>query len=125
MRPRLTLAACALATIATGLASRRYPSAQPAFVATYAGDALWAASVFWLFAFVRPRAGTARLAAAALLASVLVELSQLYHAPWLDTLRATRAGALVLGQGFLWTDLLCYAAGVALAAVADRWLVPR
>lgn len=125
VRSRLTLAACALATIALGLASRRFPGAQPVFVATYAGDALWAATVFWLLAFLRPRAETATLAAASLLASALVELSQLYRDSWLDALRATGAVALVLGQGFLWTDLLCYAAGVALAAVADRWLVPR
>lgn len=125
VRSRLALAACALATIALGLASRQFPAALPALIATYSGDALWAATVFWLVAFLRPRARTATVAAAALLVSALVELSQLYHAPWLDDLRATDSVALVLGQGFLWTDLLCYAAGVALATVADRWLVPR
>ena len=36
-----------LATIAAGLASRRFPALQPSFVARYAGDALWAAMVFW------------------------------------------------------------------------------
>jgi hypothetical protein len=27
---------------------------------------------------------------------------------------------LVLGQGFLWSDLVCYAVGVSLAALIDR-----
>jgi hypothetical protein len=52
--------------------------------------------------------------------AVLVELSQLVHTPWLDALRRTRAGALVLGQGFLWSDLACYAAGAAAAVLVDR-----
>jgi len=46
-------------------------------------------------------------------------VSQLYHAPWLDAVRATRPGALALGQGFLWSDLACYAAGVGAAALID------
>jgi hypothetical protein len=29
-----------------------------------------------------------------------VEFSQLYHAPWIDTIRAARIGALVLGSTF-------------------------
>ncbi len=28
-------------------------------------------------------------------------------------------GALVLGRGFLWSDLSCYAAGIALAVAVD------
>ena len=43
-------------------------------------------------------------------------MSQLYHAPWIDAIRDTLPGALVLGYGFLWSDLACYAAGVALGA---------
>jgi hypothetical protein len=43
-------------------------------------------------------------------------VSQLHHAPWIDAIRNTRPGALVLGYGFLWSDLACYVAGVAIAA---------
>ena len=34
-----------------------------------------------------------------------VEESQLYHASWIDSIRGTTLGALVLGHGFLWSDL--------------------
>lgn len=108
-------------TIALGLATRRYPEAFPAIVARYGGDALWAAMVFWLAALVRPAAATPRLALAALGTSFAVECSQLYHADWIDALRATGAGALVLGQGFLRSDLVCYTVGVAVAAAVDAW----
>ena len=48
----------------------------------------------------------------------VIELSQLYHAPWIDGLRHTRLGGLILGYGFLWSDLICYAVGVA-----TGWLI--
>ena len=124
-RSRIRCAALALATVALGLASRRFAPALPDVVAAYAGDTLWAAMVFWLLAIAAPRAGTGRLAVAALAIAVAVEASQLHRAPWLDAIRATRLGALALGQGFLWSDLACYAAGVALAAAVDPWLVRR
>jgi hypothetical protein len=114
-----------VATIAFGLATRRYPSAFPALVARYGGDALWAVMIFWLAALFRRSDTTLRLALAALLVSLAVELSQLAHAPWIDALRATRGGALVLGQGFLWSDLACYSLGIALAALLDGWLARR
>jgi hypothetical protein len=121
-RPRWLTAALLLLTIALGLASRRY-AALPSFIAAYAGDALWAAMVFWIAAFLWPHAKTRTLAAIALGLSCAVELSQLYQAPWINEIRATRLGALALGHGFLWSDLLCYAAGVALASVADLGLL--
>lgn len=119
-RSRLRLIAYTALTIALGLASRQFPTRLPTFVALYAGDTLWATLMFWLLALARPAAPTAALAATALLISVLVELSQLVHVGWLDAARANPFGALVLGQGFLWSDLLCYAAGVLLAAALDR-----
>jgi hypothetical protein len=50
----------------------------------------------------------------------LVEISQLYHAPWIDSIRQTTLGALVLGFGFLWTDLVCYSVGIATGSLA-KW----
>ena len=118
-RSRLVTGALLLATIAAGLASRRYPAWQPAYIARYAGDTLWAAMVFWGLALVRPGSRTLVLGAAAAGIAFADEFSQLYRAPWIDALRASRPGALALGQGFLWSDLACYTTGVALAAAID------
>ena len=52
--------------------------------------------------------------------SVAVEISQLYHAPWIDSIRQTTLAALILGFGFLWSDLVCYAAGVSLGILIGR-----
>ena len=48
-----------------------------------------------------------------------VEVSQLYHAPWIDSIRHTTLGGLVLGFGFLWTDLACYTVGIFIGVVAE------
>ena len=96
-----------------GLASRKFALALPTLVAAYAGDTLWALLVFWLLGFCCPHWPSRRVAGYALLFAVAIETSQLYHAPWLDALRRTTLGSLVLGHGFLWSDLLCYGVGIA------------
>lgn len=118
-------AALACLTVAAGLASRRYSAALPEFIGRYAGDTLWAAMVFWVLAVLWRRASTSRLAAGAWIIAVAVECSQLYHAPWIDAMRETRIGALILGNGFLWSDLVCYAVGVGIAAGTDSLIGRR
>ena len=111
--------------IVLGLATRRFRGALPGFVGAYAGDVLWAAMVYLLMAAAWPSASLRRVALAAATFSLAIELGQLYHAPWIDAVRQTRMGGLVLGFGFLWSDLACYAAGIALAAALDHALAPR
>lgn len=49
-----------------------------------------------------------------------IELLQLYQAEWIIALRKTLFGRYVLGQGFLWTDLLAYTFGVAIAFIIEK-----
>jgi hypothetical protein len=112
-------------TIGAGLTSRQYPAIFPEFIARYAGDTLWAAMMFWILALVWRRASTRGLAWSALAVAYAVEFSQLYHAPWIDSIRATRIGALALGSGFLWSDLVCYAVGAGFGAALDLLIVSR
>ena len=58
-------------------------------------------------------------AAISLALAFLVEISQLYHAPWIDSIRQTTLGGLVLGFGFLWTDLVCYSVGIAIGSLTE------
>lgn len=108
-----------------GLLSRSKHIALPAFIATYAGDTLWALFVFLGFGGVFPAQPTIRIALYAAAFSLGIELSQLYHTPWLDALRANRWAALLLGQGFLWSDLVCYAMGIALGVVLEQLVTRR
>jgi len=56
----------------------------------------------------------------ALLFCYFIEVSQLYHSIWIDIIRDTRIGGLILGRGFLWSDLISYSIGVALGAKLER-----
>jgi hypothetical protein len=51
--------------------------------------------------------------------SVLIELSQFYHAPWIDSIRQNTLGGLILGFDFVWSDLACYAVGVGLGVLFE------
>ena len=114
-----------LVTIALGLASRRHPDAFPAFVSAFAGDTLWASAVYFCLSLLAPGAHSMRRGLLALAVSVAVERSQLLHHPGRDAFRRTTPGGLLLGFGFLWSDLACYAVGVCLALLADELLVVR
>jgi len=100
-----------------GLLSRSdYASSLPNVISEYSGDILWATLVFFGFCIIAPRWGVGRTALAALAFSFTIELSQFYHAPWIDEIRGTTLGGLILGFGFKASDLVCYTVGVALGA---------
>jgi len=106
--------------VLSGLASRHYSASLPHLVKLYLGDALWALMVFLMVVFLFHKKSTRWVALAALVFSYSIETSQLYHAPWIDILRANRLGGLVLGFGFLWSDLVCYTVGVAFGVVMEK-----
>ena len=119
-RSRYRYAFWIIFVIALGLASRRFSVFLPPFIATYAGDTLWALMVFLLFGWMFPAMATRRVALIALLFSVIIEISQLYSPPWLVYLRNLPLGALILGRGFLWSDLICYAIGIGFGVIAEK-----
>lgn len=110
----------AIVTVITlGLLSRRFPQFLPAALGKSTGDALWALMVFLGFGCVFRRAPTVVVTLAALAFSFTIEFSQLYHAPWIDSLRTTLPGRLVLGSGFAWSDLVAYSVGILVGALAE------
>ncbi|MNT68925.1 hypothetical protein D3C72_2071920 [compost metagenome] len=54
-----------------------------------------------------------------------VEFLQLVQQPWLNHIRHTLPGRLILGQGFLWSDLVAYTAGIIVAYLIDRFLLNK
>lgn len=112
-----------LLIILLGLASRRYGEYLPAIVAEYAGDTLWAAMVYFGIRFLFPRTKIYISVIGALAFSYGIEVSQLYQAEWINNIRNTTPGALILGHGFLWSDLVCYTVGVFVAALTDLVLL--
>lgn len=110
-----------LAIVATilGLGSRTNAIALPEFIVQYGGDTFWALCAFWL---VRAIAPSTRVLASALIAlgfSFVIEFFQLYKAPWIDSIRATTIGALALGHGFKFSDLVCYSVGILIGVAIE------
>lgn len=76
--------------------------------------------VYFGWAFLKPSAPPARIAIYALATSYLDELSQLIQVPWLNAIRHTTVGHLILGTVFAWGDMLAYTIGVVIAVLLDR-----
>lgn len=68
----------------------------PHFVGAYVPDTLWALWVYLSIVLLAPRLPLLHAVGYALSFSYAVETSQLYHAPWLDAMRATLLGKLIL-----------------------------
>ena len=115
-RNRVLYAVLAVAVVAAGLLWRSHFMPLPPVMLKYGGDALWALMVFVGFGFLLPRASTLAVALLALSFCWVIEFSQLYHGPWIDAVRASVPGRLVLGSTFNWPDLVAYALGIGIGA---------
>jgi hypothetical protein len=118
-RNRLLYGVFEVGVIAMGWGTRRYGKHLPELVAVYGGDTFWALMVFVGIGMIARTWPTKRVAGLALVISYGIEISQLYHAGWIDHLRHNVVGRLVLGQGFVWSDLVCYTVGVGLGVAAE------
>ena len=121
-RSRITYLMAAIAVVVIGLSSRRYSRMLPEFIASYAGDTLWALTAFLVVGMLFPSWSTLRVCITALLFAFAIELSQLYHSPWVDQIRHTMGGGFILGYGFLWSDLLCYVVGISIGCTLEMLL---
>ncbi|EGW38049.1 hypothetical protein DOT_3993 [Desulfosporosinus sp. OT] len=79
--------------------------------------------IFFLLGLLFRAGDTRWVAVGALLFSFSIEISQLYHSQWIDSLRMTRIGGLVLGYGFLWSDLVSYTVGIGSGVLIERLIL--
>src|SRR4051812_6121185 len=117
---RVAYALSAVVVVVLGLLWRSHLLHLPPFMKKYGGDALWALLIFVLIRFIQPRMNIILSAVIAFGVAVAVEMSQLYHAPWIETIRGFRLGSLILGSTFNWPDIPAYAVGIVVAALIDR-----
>lgn len=104
-----------------GLASRRF-STSGTFIYDNLGDALWAAMIYLSVRFLVTKLSKQNAAIAALSFCFFIELTQLYQAEWLNALRHTTLGGLILGSGFLWSDIVMYSVGVGFTWFVDDFV---
>lgn len=107
-------------TILLGLLSRSSYLAASKWSHLYLGDVLWALMVYWLFCLLFPRKAIKLIIGYSVCFCFFIELSQLYQAEWVNHVRATCLGGLVLGYGFLWRDLVAYSLGIIIGAILEQ-----
>jgi hypothetical protein len=117
---RFTYFILVIATIIIGLLSRHFK-----FIPLFIGDILWALMVYFIERLLFINKASKFVIIASLLFCYAIELSQLYKAPWINDLRHTIFGKLVLGAGFLWSDLLCYTVGVGIGVLLDLYAIKK
>jgi Protein of unknown function (DUF2809) len=122
-RNRSHTALALLVLVALGLASRL--PFMPAVCVGYLGDILWGSMFFVLAAFALPAGPTLRLWLVSTAITELIELSQLYQAPWAQAIRSTHVGGLLLGHAFSWSDTICVALGTSAAVAFEFLCLPR
>ena len=104
-----------LSVIIIGILSRKI-----AFIPNFIGDLLYAVMIYFGLRYLFINFCRKKSAIVALLICYSIEALQLYHAEWIINLRATLFGRYVLGQGFLWSDILAYTLGILIAFYTDK-----
>lgn len=104
--------------IAFGLLSRRVP-----WLPNSAGDMFWSMMVYCFIRLIFISWRPLLVASVALSVSFAVEFSQLIRWPWLCQFRSTFVGHMLLGQGFMWQDLVAYFIGVGLMCLCEYKLL--
>jgi len=120
IKPRFAYFILALLTIVLGIASRKIVGI-PLFV----GDILYAVLVYFGFRWLLVKSKAPWQIGLPLLFCFAIEIQQLSTAAALVAIRETTLGHYVLGQGFLWSDLLCYTMGIGLGYVIDQFYIQR
>ncbi|CAH2213113.1 ribosomal maturation YjgA family protein [Tepidibacter aestuarii] len=110
--------------IIMGLVSRKL-SNMPEFIKSYLPDTLWGLMVFFVMGFIFNKSSILKVAIYSLVFSYCIEISQLYHSPLIDSIRTTTLGGLVLGFGFLWSDLVCYSAGILTGYTIEKYYINK
>ncbi|CDM68181.1 putative membrane protein [Clostridium bornimense] len=118
-RNRITYLMCIIVVIILGLASRTYEDILPVFIGKYIGDVLWAFMIYLIIVFLFKRISVIKVSLISLLICYGVEFLQLYQSEWINNIRDTVIGSLILGHGFLYTDLICYIVGIVLAVIFE------
>ncbi|WP_256375284.1 DUF2809 domain-containing protein [Pedobacter sp. ok626] len=116
---RIIYALLVIVVIALGIISRKV-TVIPLIV----GDVLYAVMMFLLIKFLLIQLRYWKVGLISLSICYLIEISQLYNAPWINQIRNTTIGALVLGHGFLWSDMIAYTVGTAICILYSLIFYP-
>ncbi len=106
--------------IILGLLSRKI-----SFIPLFIGDALYGIMIFFIMQFIFIDLDLKTLVFISLLICYMVEFSQLLQIEWLKNIRSTTLGRLILGQGFLWSDIVSYTVGITMTSMINKIVIMK
>ncbi|OAB43755.1 hypothetical protein PGLA_08215 [Paenibacillus glacialis] len=109
--------------IILGISSRVLTDVIPIFVSRHFGDIFWASMVYFGCRILLLKQRLMVSVYLSVLFSFTIEFSQLYQAEWINSIRSTVLGALILGRGFLSVDLIRYMVGIVFSYVMDYFWI--
>ncbi|PAB57880.1 ribosomal maturation YjgA family protein [Anaeromicrobium sediminis] len=121
MKDRFKYILLTIIIIILGLLSRKYTNIFPLYI----GDILWATMVYFIFRALFINNTHKNIFLYTLVFSYTIELSQLYKSPWINNIRSIRLFGLILGYGFLWSDLVYYTIGAVIGFLIDYFIVKK
>lgn len=108
-RNRIIYFSLVILTVFIGLGTRT--SIIPKFIYPYLGDYFYAIMYYLIIGFLFPRWSSLKVAISSIFLCYTIEILQLYQADWINEIRKNRLGGLILGFGFLWSDMISYTLG--------------
>jgi len=110
--------------ILLGLPARIFQKYLPQWYTLYFGDFLWAMLIYFLYAIIF-RLKIKKAFGAAIFTTYAIEISQLFSPDLLKYLRSFKILALILGYGFLWSDIIAYSLGITIGALLDEFILTK
>lgn len=92
------------------------------FIRPYGGDILVTLLICCVIRVILPRGYRLPVGGGVLLFAILVEIGQYFGLVYLLGLGHIKFFRILIGTGFSWWDMLCYAAGCAVFVAADALL---
>ncbi len=112
-----------IATIGLGLASRA--DFIPKLIYPFLGDILYSLMIFFIIGFIFTDFSSLKIALISIGICYIIELSQFYEANWILEIRKNKLGGLLLGYGFLWSDLISYFVGGVLGFSLEFFILKK
>ena len=122
-RNRTLYAILIIATIGFGLVSRA--DFIPKLIYPFFGDILYSLMIFFIIGFIFTDFSSLKIALISIGICYIIELSQFYEANWIVEIRNNKLGGLLLGYGFLWSDLISYLVGGALGFSIEYFILKK
>ena len=115
-KTRIQYSVLFLTIILLGILSRKI-----SFIPLWIGDFLYAIMIYFLVRILFTHKKAIFIIIYSLLICYSIEFLQLYQSDWITALRKTLFGRYVLGQGFLWSDILTYTFGITFIFLIEKF----